>query len=52
MDLSSPRGSSVNDGIFTEEFTMQCIHVDHIIRMVTDLGRGALIANFDVDAAY
>jgi len=52
VDLSSPGGSSVNDGINTEEFTLQYIRVDQIISMVACYGPGALMAKFDVEAAY
>ena len=52
VDLSSPYGSSVNDGIAPDEFTMEYIHVDQIIRMVSQYGRAALMAKFDVEAAY
>ena len=52
VDLSSPRGLSVNDGIDREEFTLQYIRVDQIIQMVSDLGQGALMAKFDVESAY
>ena len=40
VDLSSPHGSSVNDGISEDEFTMQYIHLDQIIGMVSQHGRG------------
>ena len=52
VDLSSPNGSSVNDKISPDEFTMEYIHLDHIIRMVSQHGPGALMAKFDVEAAY
>ena len=52
VDLSSPRGASVNDGIDPESFTLQYIRVDTIIRMVAEFGPGALMAKFDVEAAY
>ena len=52
IDLSSPRGSSANDGINVEEFSMHYIKVDQIIRMVSQYGPGALMAKFDVEAAY
>lgn len=52
VNLSSPGGASVNDGINTHEFTFHYITVDQIIRMVSRLGRGALMAKFDVEAAY
>ena len=52
VDLSSPGGASVNDGINAHEFTFHYITVDQIIRMVSQLGRGALMAKSDVEAAY
>ena len=50
--MSSPGGLSVNDGIDPDEFTLQYITVDQIIRMISTYGVGALIAKFDVEAAY
>ena len=52
VDLSSPSGSSVNDGINPEEFSLQYIKVDQIILMAFKYGPGALMAKFDVEAAY
>ena len=52
MDLSSLGGASVNDGIDPHKFTLHHITVDQVIRMVSRLGRGALMAKFDVEAAY
>ena len=52
VDLSSPGGSSVNDGIDPQDFTLQYITVDRIIQMVAQHGPGALMAKFDVEAAY
>lgn len=52
VDLSSPGGLSVNDGINPEDFSLQYITVDQIISMVSKFGRGALMAKFDVEAAY
>ena len=52
VDLSSPGGLSVNNGIDPDEFTLQYITVDQIIRMISNYGSGALIAKFDVEAAY
>ena len=47
-----PQGASVNDGIDPEEFTLHYITVDQVIRLVCKLGPGALMAKFDVEAAY
>ena len=52
VDLSSPRGSSVNDGIDPEEFTCHYITVYQVIQLVSQFGPGALMAKFDVEAAY
>lgn len=52
VDLSSPRGFSVNEGIDPEQCTLQYIRLDQIINMVAKLGRCALMAKFDVEAAY
>ena len=52
VDLSSPHGSSVNDGIDPDEFSMHYIHLDQIINMIAKHGLGALMAKFDVEAAY
>ncbi|KAK3751835.1 hypothetical protein QZH41_001030, partial [Actinostola sp. cb2023] len=52
VDLSSPAGSSVNDGIDVDSFSLQYIRVDDIVKMVSKCGFGALIAKFDVLAAY
>ena len=51
VDLSSPHGSSVNDGIDPDEFAMHYIHLDQIINMIAKHGPGALMAKFDVEAA-
>ena len=52
MDLSSSSGLSVNDGIDPDEYTLQYFTVDQIIHMISHYGSGALIAKFDVEAAY
>ena len=52
MDLSSPWGSSVNDGINPDDFSMHYIKCDQIISMVAKHGPGAIMAKFDVEAAY
>jgi len=40
VELSSPEGSSVNDGINPDDFTLHYITVDQIIRLVSQFGRG------------
>ena len=38
VELSSPMGSSVNDGINPEEFTLHYITVDQVIQLVSQFG--------------
>lgn len=52
VDLSSPHDHSVNDGIDADNYSMHYVRVDEIIRMVAKHGMGALMAKFDVEAAY
>ena len=52
LDLSSPQGHSVNDGIPKDPFSLHYITVDDAIKALIELGPGALMAKFDVQAAY
>ena len=52
LDLSSPHGSSVDDGIPKEPYSMHYVTVDDAIRELISLGPGTLMAKFDVEAAY
>ena len=52
VDLSSPEGSNVNDGINPDEFILHYITVDQIISLVSQFGRGGLVAKFDIESAY
>ena len=52
VDLSSPLGHSVNDGIDPESWHLQYIKMDDIIKMVSKFGPGALMAKFDIESAY
>ena len=52
LDLSSPEGHSVNDGIPKPAFTVQYVSVDAFIEGIMTLGRGTLMAKFDVATAY
>ena len=50
--MSSPLGSSVNEGINPNDYPLQYIRVDDIIKMVYKFGQGALMAKSDVESAY
>ena len=53
LDLSSPEGHSVNDGIPKPPFAVQYVSVDAFIDGIMTLGRGTLLmAKFDVASAY
>ena len=52
LDLSSPSGRSVNDGIPKEDFSIHYMKVDDIIAGIMARGRGSLMAKFDVESAY
>ena len=52
VDMSSPEGGSVNDGICKEWCSLSYISVDDVARAVVKLGKGALMAKFDLKAAY
>ena len=52
LDLSSPEGHSVNDGIPKPPFTVQYVSVDTFIAGIMSHGHGTLLAKFDVASAY
>ena len=51
-DLSSPKGSSVNDGVASALCSASYAPVDDAVRCIASLGRGALLAKFDIASAY
>ena len=52
LDLSSPHGYSVNDGIPKDPYSLHYASVDDAIRILLQLGPGGLMAKFDVESAY
>ena len=52
VDMSSPEGGSVNEGICKEWCSLSYISVDDVAHKVVKLGKGALMAKFDLKAAY
>ena len=52
LDLSSPEGRSVNDGIRPELCSLSYVSVDDAARMATRAGQGALLAKVDIKSAY
>ena len=52
LDLSSPRGQSVNDGISKEEYTCKYAKFDDALSIVLFLGPGAYLAKADIKHAF
>ena len=52
LDLSSPAGHSVKDGIAGEDDSLQYMKVAEIIAATMRLGQGSLKAKFNVQNAY
>ena len=52
MDLSSPHGKSINDGISSELASLSYISIDEIAWRVASMGRGTLLAKMDIHNAY
>lgn len=52
VDLSSPRGHSVNDGIDPAWCSLTYISVDDVAQMIASMGRGTLLAKMDLKSAY
>ena len=52
VDLSSPRGFSINDGISSDLSTLSYTSVDHLASLVLSHGKGALLVKADIQEAY
>lgn len=52
LDLSSPLGRRVNDGIDRDSCSLQYTTVDDAARLVSQLGQGTLLAKIDITHAY
>ena len=52
VDLSSPNGYSVNDGIAPELCSLKYASVDQAVENILGLGQGTLLAKVDVEHAY
>ena len=52
MDLSSPRGSSINDFISKEDYTLHYATFDQALALVSSFGTGALMAKLDLKHAF
>ena len=52
LDLSSPDGHSVNDGIPKELASLKYISVDEVVARIVQLGRNTIMAKMDIKQAY
>lgn len=52
VDLSHPRGSSVNDGINPDWCSLRYACVDDAVRTIMKLGRGTELVKLDIKDAY
>ena len=52
VDLSSPEGGSVNDGVDAGLCSLSYVGVEEAAQEVATVGRGALLAKVDVKSAY
>ena len=52
LDLSSPEGHSVNDGIDKDMASLSYVSVDDIVAVIKRVGKGALLGKMDVQQAY
>ena len=52
MDLSQPRGGSINEGIDKESFKVQYSHFDHATNLVYKMGTNCLMSKIDIQHAF
>ena len=52
VDLSSPHGVSINDGIATDRSSLSYASVDHLVALAALKGRGCFLVKADIKEAY
>ena len=52
VDLSSPQGASVNDGIDSEVSSLSYASLDHLAALVVSEGRGTFLVKADIKEVY
>ena len=52
LNLSSPDGGSVNEGIEPDLCSLQYFSLDEVVRYICTMDPGALLAKMDIDAVY
>ena len=52
LDLSSPRGNAINEGIPKEAFTVRYSSFDDAVDLIRSLGKGSYMAKMDIKHAF
>ena len=52
VDLSSPRGSSINDGISSDVASLQYTSIDNLAALVVSEGKGSYLVKADIQETY
>ena len=52
LDLSHPKGHSINDGIDRRLCSLTYMKVDDVVQQVLSLGKGTLLAKIDIESAF
>ena len=52
LDLSHPKGSSVNDGIARSFCSLSYMSIDDVVQQVLHHGRGTMLAKIDIESAF
>ena len=52
LDLSHPKGQSINDGIDRKLCSLTYMKVDDVVQKVLSLGKGTLLAKIDIESAF
>ena len=52
LDLSSPRGSSINEGISPDLYSVKYSNFDYAIKLVTTVGKNCFMAKLDIKHAF
>ena len=52
LDLSSPRGHSINEGIPRDQFSVRYSSFDDAVKLVSSLGQNAYLAKLDIQHAF
>ena len=51
MDLSSPAGSSINDGISSEWSSLSYVSIDYLLSLGLEAGKGSTLVKADIKEA-